>query len=128
MSDLKFGTIKLNHNSLYWQQNTSNNDKLGVTGISVGGKNMGIPRNVNADNYGYIFDTASQMISVPGGNTYDSTQPDYYFYDRFVQTVLAGKKWTNTCFPSTTSGYYYNYNNNCYAVLCEPEKYESVFF
>ena len=79
--------------------------------------------------YSYMFDTASQMISIPAGNTWDTNAEDYYFFDRVVQTVLeplkkSGKEFTNICW---NTGYYYN-DDYCYTVPCDTKLYKSVFF
>jgi|688.fasta_scaffold2747778_1 hypothetical protein len=75
------------------------------------------------------------MIGIPGGNTWDKTAEDFYFFDSFIQTVLApldsaGIKWHNTCFAEAEKyGYnYYNNGNGCYAVPCNTSLYKSVFF
>lgn len=130
IKDLKFSTLQLSRDSLYWRQNTTKNDALGVTGIRVNEKDFNIPKFDRAQTYPYMFDTASQMISIPQGNTWDSTAEDYYFFDRLVQTILEplqliDKKFTNVCFNSS---YYYNSANNCYTVPCNTKLYKSVFF
>jgi len=130
IKDLKFSTLQLSRDSLYWRQNTTKNDALGVTGIRVNENDFNIPKFDRAQTYPYLFDTASQMISIPQGNTWDSTAEDYYFFDRLVQTILEplqliDKKFTNVCFNSS---YYYNSANNCYTVPCNTKLYKSVFF
>jgi hypothetical protein len=41
--DLEFATLKLSKDSLYWKQDVRDNEKLGVTGLQVNGKNYAIP-------------------------------------------------------------------------------------
>lgn len=97
-----------------------------MTGLQVADQQFALPVAVNADSYQYTFDTAYQMIGIPQGNTWDKAASDYYLFDRIVQSVLAGKKYTNTCMVD--GQYYYNNFNSCYAVPCKPEEFESVFF
>lgn len=66
--------------------------------MQVKGKNYALPKAVNTDNMQYIFDTASQMIGLPGGNTWDEQAADYYFFDKVIQTILKDKKYENVCF------------------------------
>lgn len=122
---LEFNTIQLQRDSLYWRQKTGKDDKLGVTGLRVGETNYAIPKAVNTANMEYMFDTASQMIGIPSQNTWDSSAEDYYFFDRVIQTILDGKEYKNVCFQNS---YYYNNGNSCYAVKCEPDEYDSVYF
>jgi len=123
---LSFAKIQLARDSLYWRQNTTKNTKLGVTGIKVKDQYLKIPKAVNTENYAYSFDTAYQMISIPQGNTWDSTAADYYLFDRIIQNILAGKKYKNVCMKENS--YYYNNGNSCYTVPCKPEGFDSVFF
>ena len=41
--DLEFATLKMSKDSLYWKQDVRDNEKLGVTGLQVNGKNYAIP-------------------------------------------------------------------------------------
>lgn len=127
VKNLSFGTIQLSRDSLYWRQNTNKNPKLGVTGIEVDGRKLAMPKSVNdADNYGYVFDTAYQMISIPSSNTWEKNREDYYFFDRFMQNILPEKFYKNICMKDNQT--YYNNANNCYVVPCDPTLFDSVFF
>jgi hypothetical protein len=100
--------------------------------MRVNDKDFFIPKFDRAQTYPYMFDTVSQMISIPQGNTWDSKAEDYYFFDRLVQTILEplqliDKKFTNLCF-SFDSKYYTNVANFCYSVPCNTELYKSIFF
>jgi hypothetical protein len=81
IKDLEFASLKLSKDSLYWKQNVKENAKLGVTGIQFNGKNYAIP---TLSNVPYIFDTASQMISIPAGDTYNPASSNYYTFDTII--------------------------------------------
>ena len=131
VTGLDFATLQLSKDSLYWKQNNEKAPELGVTGIRFNDKDYSIPKaSGKKEPYEYIFDTASQMIGVPTGNTWDETSFDYYFFDKFIQTVLSplklvNKQYYNRCFQDAEQ-YGYGYNNdanNCYFVPCNTQLY-----